>query len=456
MGATQQMAEYMHKLSYEKLPPNVIEYCKVLILDALGCGVRGSQTDIGEFTFEFARQLGSDPQSSIWGKRVKMASPMAAYVNASSVNALDYDDTGKGGHPGSSVIPAAIALAERMERGGKDLILAVIAGYEVGTRIAQAIEPTWERYQQVHGIGTAQTFGSMAASAMLLDLELEQTLNAFGIAGAIAPVAHAGKFGWYDKSISFIKDNVAWPAEAGVRACLLAKLGYLGSESFLDGEKGYWVMAGSDRCDFDLMTDFREFEILTVSLKPYPCCRWIHTTLDAIDALQAKAEIKPEEIDWVDVYSILPLAEFFGKTELKSFVDMEFSVPCSIALKLYRVPLPDWFLPRNWKNPKILDLARKVHVKLEDKYQEIFVSRNRNSVLIPSRIEVVLKGGRKLEGYEDVASGSPLRPMSPEGRLGKFRDLTAMTLSKESQEEVIKLVTNLEKVERIDEITRLL
>jgi 2-methylcitrate dehydratase PrpD len=237
---------------------------------------------------------------------------------------------------------------------------------------------------------------------------------------------------------------------------LLAKLGYLGSESFLDGEKGYWVMAGSDRCDFDLMTDFREFEILTVSLKPYPCCRWIHTTLDAIDALQAKAEIKPEEIDWVDVYSILPLAEFFGKTELKSFVDMEFSVPCSIALKLYRVPLPDWFLPRNWKNPKILDLARKVHVKLEDKYQEIFVSRNRNSVLIPSRIEVVLKGGRKLEGYEDVASGSPLRPMSPEGRLGKFRDLTAMTLSKESQEEVIKLVTNLEKVERIDEITRLL
>lgn len=296
----------------------------------------------------------------------------------------------------------------------------------------------------------------MAASAKLLGLDLEQTLNAFGIAGAIAPVAHAGKFGWHDKSISFIKDNVAWPAEAGIRACLLAKLGYLGSESILDGEKGYWVMAGSDRCDFGLMTDFREFEILTVSLKPYPCCRWIHTTLDAIDALQSKVKINLEEIDRVDVYSILPLADFFGKTDPKTFVDMEFSVPCAVALRLYRVPLPDWFLPENWRNPKILDLARKVHVRLEDKYQEMFVSRNRDSVRIPSRVEIRLAGGRKLEQYEDIASGSPLKPMSPEERVKKVKDLAAMVLSKESQEEVIKLVTNLEKVERIDAITRLL
>jgi len=456
MGVTQQMAEYITKLPYEKIPIPVVEYSKILILDALGCGVRGSQTDIGKSTFGFAGQLGSAPQATVWGRKQKMASPTAAYVNASATNALDYDDTGKGGHPGSTVISAAFALAEKMGKGGKDLILAVVAGYEVGTRIAQAIEPTWERYQQVHGIGTAQTFGSMAASAKLLGLDMEQTLNAFGIAGAIAPVAHAGKFGWHDKSIPFIKDNVAWPAEAGVRACLLAEQGYLGSESFLDGDKGYWVMAGSDRCNFDRMTDFKKFDILTVSLKPYPCCRWIHTTLDAISSLQTKAEMNPGEIDRVDIYSILPLADFFGKTDPKTFVDLEFSVPCSVALRLHGVPFADWFLPENWKSPKVLELARKIHVKLDQKYQDFFVSTNRDSVRIPSRVEVFLKGGGKLEAYEDVASGSPQKPMSPEERLKKFKGLTAKALSKEDQDEVIGLVTDLEKIERMDAITRFL
>lgn len=152
MGVTQQMAEYISRLSYEKLPSPVIEHCKVLILDALGCGVRGSQTDIGKITFEFAKQLGSDPQSTIWGRRLKIASPAAAYVNASSVNALDYDDTGKGGHPGSTVIPAAVALAEKIGKGGRDLILAVVAGYE--------LELALPRRSSLPGSATSRFMGS--------------------------------------------------------------------------------------------------------------------------------------------------------------------------------------------------------------------------------------------------------------------------------------------------------
>jgi len=452
MSATRAMAEYLVGLDYAKLPPEIVSKCQELILDSLACGVRGSQTPIGLVTSDLARELGGNPDSTVLGADFKTARTTAAYVNASSINAMDYDDTGKGGHPGSSIIPAVMALGEKLGADGRSLLLACVAGYEIGTRVAMAIEPTWERYRQVHGVGTAQTFGSMAACAKLLGLDLEQTLNAFGIAGASAPVAHAGKFGWTEKSIAFVKDNVAWPAEAGLRAALLAWKGYEGCETILDGDRGYWVMAGSDQCDFDLLTDFSGFQILGVSLKPYPCCRWIHTTLDVLGRLMKEHGFKPSEIQKLEVFTIQPVAEFFGKTRPRTFVDVEFSIPCTMALKLHGVPHSEWFEPENWNRPEVLDLAAKSTVILDEAYQRLYLDLNRQSARIPARLEVSLPGGKKLAGYSDDAWGSPTNPMDRQQRLDKVRDLVRRRLSPDSGEEFIR---NVEQLDRLSDVRSL-
>ena len=282
MSATLAIGKEVIDRTFDDIPDPVVSKCKTLILDALACGIAGSRTPIGRIVSDLADHLGGKPQATILGAGFKTSCTTAAFVNASAVNALDYDDTAQFGHPGSTTIPAVLALGEYLNCDGRAVIEAIVIGYEVGLRVASAINPTYERYRQVHGIGTPQIFGATAAAAKLLGLDLESTLNAFGIAGASAPVAHAGKFGWHDKSIAFVKDNVAWPAESGLRAALLAEKGYEGSESILDGNNGFWVMAGSDRCDFNSMMDFSQYQILGVSLKPYPCCRWIHTTLDVV------------------------------------------------------------------------------------------------------------------------------------------------------------------------------
>ena len=374
---------------------------------------------------------------------------MVAYTNASAMNAQDYDDTGKGGHPGSSIVSSALALGEKLAGDGQTIILACVTGYEIGTRVARAIEPSWERYRQIHGIGTAQTFGSMAACAKLLKLDLEATLNAFGVAGATAPVAHAGKFGWTDKSIAYIKDNVAWPAEAGLRAALLAQAGYEGSESILDGDRGYWVMAGSDRCDFEQLTDFSRYEIMNISLKPYPCCRWIHTTLDALGELVAENHFQSTDIERIDVFSTQSLAEHFGRKNPRTFVDAQFSIPCALSLKLHGIPHSVWYRPENWQNPKVLDLASRVGVSIEDEYQDLYLKLGRASSRIPARIEVTLNAGNKLVRYCDLASGSPEKPITLQARRAKILDLTKDRLRPDSQNKLIRQVENLDAIDDI-------
>jgi 2-methylcitrate dehydratase PrpD len=293
----------------------------------------------------------------------------------------------------------------------------------------------------------------MAACAKLLELDLEATLNAFGVAGATAPVAHAGKFGWADKSIAYIKDNVAWPAEAGLRAALLAQMGYEGSESILDGDRGYWVMAGSDRCDFGRLTDFSEYEIMNVSLKPYPCCRWIHTSLDALGELVAENHFGPTDIERIDVFSTQSLADYFGRKDPRTFVDVEFSIPCALSLKLHGISHSAWYRPENWKNPAVLDLASRVSVSMANEYQDLYLKLGRASSRVPARMEVTLIGGNRLGRYCDLASGSPEKPMDPQARRAKVLDLTGQRLKSDSQ---IGLIREVENLDGIDDIRRIL
>jgi 2-methylcitrate dehydratase PrpD len=452
MSATLIMAQKVVELTYAELPPPVITKCKELILDAIACGIGGIQTPIGQAALGLMHQMGGHPQAKILGSALRGPCGLVAFVNASAINAQDYDDTGRSGHPGSSIISATLALGEKLGCNGQAVILACVTGYEIGTRIAAAIEPGWERYRQIHGIGTAQTFGSMAACAKLLELDLDATLNAFGVAGATAPVAHAGKFGWADQSIAYIKDNVAWPAEAGLRAALLAQMGYEGSESILDGDQGYWVMAGSDRCDFGRLTEFTGYEIMNVSLKPYPCCRWIHTTLDALGELVGENQIEPLEIERVDVFSTQPLADYFGRTDPRTFVDVEFSIPCAVALKLHGIPYSAWYRREHWGNPEILGLASRVRVVSEDEYQRLYLKLGRLSARIPARVEVTLTDGAKLVRYRDLASGSPQNPLDREARKAKVLDLTGARMTPESQAELMQQVENLNAVADIRQV----
>ena len=176
MSVTASLSEFVNTLVFEDLPQTCIDRMKFAILDTLGCVVRGSRTEVGKTLVRYARKLGAQPEATILTTDVRTSSPYASFVNGTMGHEFDYDDgvsTALGVHAGITIVPAALAIGEREAVSGKELLTAVVAGYEIACRVGRAIE----RVSRVSTLTGA--FGATAVGARLLKLDSERTANAF-------------------------------------------------------------------------------------------------------------------------------------------------------------------------------------------------------------------------------------------------------------------------------------
>jgi 2-methylcitrate dehydratase PrpD len=450
-GPTEALARYARRLALDDAPAAVLNRLKTLVLDHLGCTLGGSRTPLGRAAAAVA--TATPGGATVVGTGRRAAPGPAAFANASAANALDYDDTGATGHPGCTIIAAALAVAETRGRSGAALLEAILAGYEVWSRIAGAIQPTWERRTRVYGNGVTQTFGAAVAVARLVELDAEQMLAAFGLAGAFAPLPHEGKIGWEEGQLSWVKDNMAWPAEGGVRAALLAAEGFPATRTILDGDKGLWLMAGSDRCDPDRMTRGLggDYELLRVSLKPYPCCRWIHSTLDAVRELVIEHGIRPDGVERVTVHGIESFRDWFHSRRPATLVDAEFSVPHAVAMVLLDRPRSEWWQAANRSDPAVHALMDRVELETSEVAQTAYATR-RDSARIPATVVIDTARGR-VERTRAGARGGPDDPMSAAEVEQKYRELAEPVLGPERAATVRALVEKLETLETVADLT---
>src|SRR5690606_25054419 len=234
-------------------------------------------------------------------------------------------------------------VAKHHGASGRDLLDAVAIGYEVAARIGMSYR-TWELvdgrpdWSPVTGYSWV-VFGVAAAAGRLLGLEPGQMTNAFGIAGYSAPIPSIGK--WVDSTrLPNTKYVFLGPlAHAGVAAALLAARGFIGDDDILDGDRGFWRMAGSTACDWEAMTrDLGHLWLLNeVSYKRYPACRFIHGPLDLFADLLASENLDAAEIEHVEV--LLPRAAtrpYFTNPSPADVVEGSFSVPHLFACMAHR------------------------------------------------------------------------------------------------------------------------
>jgi 2-methylcitrate dehydratase PrpD len=451
-GPTEVLARHALTLALDAAPAIVLDRLKTLLLDHLGCALGGSRTPLARAAVEVATSDGA-AAATLVGTTHRAAPGPAAFANATAANALDYDDTGATGHPGATIIPAALAIAESRRRSGAALLEAVLAGYEVWARIAAAIQPSWERRTRVYGNGVTQTFGAAVAVGRLVGLDAVEMLSAFGLAGAFAPLPHEGKFGWDEGRLSWVKDDVAWPAEGGIRAALLAGRGFRATHTILDGERGLWVMAGSDRCDVERMTRGlgQEYAILGISLKPYPCCRWIHSTVDTVGELVAAHRIRPEEVERVTVRSIEAFRDWFHGTRPATLVDAQFSVPHAVAMTLLDRPRASWWHDANRLDPVVQALMDRVALETDPAAQAAYATR-RDSARIPATVRVdTPRGG--FEAARPGARGGSDEPLTRAEVEAKYRELAEPVLGPRRAAAVLALVEKLETLETVGDLT---
>ena len=355
--------------------------------------------------------MGGQPEATIVGGGARVPTIQAAFANGTTGNALDYDDTLLGiGHPGASVIPAALALGEWKHASGKDVLNAILVGYDVGDRIGLAIQPRYERLQNVWGVGTWQTLGAAVAAAKVLGMDLKKTLNTYGVAGATAPLPNTQKWGWdpSERPIHWVKEPTGWPCWTGTTAAVLADNGFIGNRYILDGKNGFWIMAGSDQCDYEQMTRGlgSVFEVVdNIAIKPYSSCRWQHAALDCVKELKQEHNLEPESVESVAVHSFawVKTHEVYNPSDM---VDAQFSIPYTVAMVLMgEHPGPAWYTPENMQSD-IARIMRKVKVETDPESigPTLTTTRSRHVSPSPAPPETDLKNS---SGYRPETLNAP-------------------------------------------------
>lgn len=238
-SVTQRLSEYVAKITFADLPANVIDGTKRLILDDIGCAFGGYVTKAGKILTDFALEIGGRGIATIIGSGTKVSCTLASGINAQMANILDFDETWKIGHPGSSIVQAGVAVGEHLGSNGKDVINAIVAGYEISTRIGEGV---WHGRGLITNVRPLSwhVFGPAIVAAKLLNLDPQKINHTMGIAGGIAPMMNIKRL--IDRPSNMIKAGNHWWCEAGINAAFLAGRGFKGIPDLLDGEgaTGLW------------------------------------------------------------------------------------------------------------------------------------------------------------------------------------------------------------------------
>ena len=454
VAATEIIADYITGTSYSDLPDEVVGKAKFWLLDTIGCGFGGVQSVLGQTAIRALAKI-SAGNAGVLGCSEKVSVGTSAFLNAMLINALDYDDSSAAGHLSSTLVGTLLAMKEQADVSGRNFLLSYVTGYEVGARVAKAGQPSAERFAEVWGLGTNQTFGAVAAAAKLMQLNKSQTLNALGIAGAGAPVPSGQKWGWDNRPLTWIKDAVAMPAQTGVVSTTLAEAGFLGCRDILDGPQGFWRMAASDRCDFDLLTRGlgSEYFIMDASIKTWSCCWFIHPTLDIVKNIVRHNGLVHQDIAQIDVWSLTDLSEMFTSIEPEELVDAQFSLPYCVALALLGIPPgPGWFNKDLFHDEIVLSIGSRVKIHPDSRSDDIFHNEDRR---ITARVVITTNGGASFEESAPAPRGTPMLPASEEEITGKYLAMAVPVIGSEKAQALMEFVLVLETYDSVTALSEL-
>nr|WP_285853148.1 MmgE/PrpD family protein [Sporosarcina luteola] len=436
------MAKVYSQLTYEDLPEDVISFTKLCILDYFGSALAGISKAPIQMISEAVAEFGGNPQATlVTGGKSSVLN--AALVNGASSHVVELDDIHKSSiiHAATVVIPAALAVAEWKELSGKDLILAIVLGYEFSFRIGEAVSPS--HYHYWHNTATCGTFGSAVAAAKLLNLDEEAFINALGNAGSQA----AGLWEFIEDGAMTKQLHTGKAAMNGLLASLLAEKGFTGAKKILEGNRGYFN-AMSDVHDAEKITRNlgNEFKILENSFKVHASCRHTHAVIDlAIDIANGN-DFELDEIDYVEIGAYQATLDITDNNDPKTEYASKFSVQYCTALALVKrsAGLDDFGGENLWGNA-IRDVMDKVHLELDPAINAAYPKE------WGAKVTVVLKSGKTIRKQTDFPKGDPENPVTAEDLRAKFIKL-ATNLTEENRQVFADRVLGIETIDNVADL----
>lgn len=451
---TRILSEFAAGLSYEALPAPVRARAKLLVLDLVGIALR-ARHDV-ESTASLigaAEQLGlAAGQISVIGDDRGYAPPGAALINGTLAHSLDFDDTHAAGsiHPSAPIVPAALAAAEMVGAPGRDLVAAIVAGYEIQIRLSLALGPSDHYRRGYHPTATCGVFGAAAAAGKLFGLDATAIASAFGIALSQA----AGSMQFLVDGAWTKRSHVGQAAMNGLIAASLAREGFKGAIEAFEGRAGFLASYAPDpKADKAVAGLGRHWETLAIAVKPYPSCRYSHAALDALLALRAANDIAAHEIERVTVgvsrtgWSIIGDPQT-AKHDPKSVVDGQFSMPFCAAVALRENGMIWDHYAKHLGDADTLELCRRVETVVDDRAEAEFPANMSGAVRITTP-----RGA--FEAFVVEPLGEPGNFVSTDQLRAKFDGLVAPYLPASQVDELAAAVLAIDQADDIAAVLRL-
>jgi 2-methylcitrate dehydratase PrpD len=395
---TVRLARYAAALRYEDLPAEVVGCAKDCIIDTIAAAICGSALPWSRIVIDYAERTGPGGASRILGRGSAVQAPAAALANGALAHAFELDALtrpGAGAHPGATVLPPALAIAQQEGAGGRALIAAFVAGNEAMIRIGRATGHTNEA-RGFHAPGTTGPFGAAVACGHLLGLDTARMTNALGIAGSLA----GGLLEFARGDGGMVKRlHLGRASEAGVLAASLAAAGFAGPKTVLEGEFGF-LHVFCDAFDASELTRGLGDDYVTLStvLKRYPAHATAHAALKAVRDLQAEHRFAGDDVERITVTGTRRMVERHNIAEPADLMLAQYSIPFCLALALYREARdPESYDAGALADPRIRALARRVRL----------VEEGAGHAAVGSTVTIALANGRRLERHEDSGMLEP-------------------------------------------------
>ena len=442
-GVTARLARYMAAAPDRALPGPVLLACRHRILDTFAAMVSGSRMRPGLMAVKYVRGLGGMAQASVIGTDFSTTAVNAALANAMCAHADETDDFEPvtKAHPGSSVVPAALAIAEREGRSGAEFVRAVALGYDLCCRLLMALGPDLVRGSHRSAEGTSSTFGALGASAALARLD-EQGMR-YAISYAAQQVA--GLWSWVKDTEHVEKafDFAGMGARNGVTAVDMVQAGLSGVYDVLDGTHNLFIALSPKPRPEEMVKDLGErFYVTESAIKTYSVGYPIQSPLDALLTLRRQHGLTPGNVRSILVR--LP-TDAMGIVGASAMPDVNCQHLVALALVKGAVSFVDSHDTALMKDEAILKERAKVTLAGDETLMDPQAPRG-------AVVEVTLQDGNRLEHFTKFPPGTRENPLTTEAVSAKARDLMAPVLGADKAEKLIAAVNRMELLGSVREL----
>jgi 2-methylcitrate dehydratase PrpD len=445
MKVIDRLSRYLEESRRAELPPEVARKAKHHILDALAAMVSGAQLRPGRLAIKYGRSQRGKREATVAAGNLVLPASTAALVNGILAHADETDDThwGSRTHPGCAIIPAALAVGEKENKDGKALINAVVAGYDVGCRLTVALGTRQTGWHSTHSIGG--TFGAAAAASMLAGLKAQEICWALSYGAQQA----SGVRSWVADSDHIEKafDFGGMPARNGVTAAVLVQCGFTGMPDVFEGEKNF-LAAYSPSPDPQKLLDGlgSRYEIVQTSLKRFPVGAPIQSAAEALERIQEKHNLLPENVEKLIVRLTRDGAETVNN---RLMPDINLQYIMAVMVLDGRLSFDAAHSYRRMKDKKVQEMMARIELVGDESLFQPATPR-------PAIVEVTTSNGGSFREHVTSSRGTPDNPMSDEEVERKALDLIAPVLGDTRSRDLVDKVRALDSLSSVRDITGLI